>query len=380
MALLATFGFVDIWENGIYGSDWSEIWAGPHVFVTGGNPYDPTTWTNAIDTLGVQHAGLPVYNYPGWIPIILAPFGAMDLDPSARIWLGLTLFIGATGLFVLLDQILDRLPLAFTLFGFALIASEPGIVTFYSGQWDFLIVGLLSLMALFLRRRRFATSGALASIMIVKPQLFLIAVPGLLRIALRRGGRRFAIAFIAISAVAALASTIAFPTWWGYYLDVPAAKAGDLRAAALPNGLRDIFGPIGIFAGVALDLLLVAIALRFTSRGSSALPVWMAVSLVMAPYIFVYDHIIAIVPVAIATAIVAERGRAHALLVAALGFGLLVGGATLVHAFPGVAFGSLAVNGLVLYALAVLVVAAMFPWRHDDRESPIPATRATPIM
>ncbi|HEY6959127.1 MAG TPA: glycosyltransferase family 87 protein, partial [Candidatus Limnocylindria bacterium] len=180
MALLATFGFVDIWENGIYGSDWSEIWAGPHVFVTGGNPYDPTTWTNAIDTLGVQHAGLPVYNYPGWIPIILAPFGAMDLDPSARIWLGLTLFIGATGLFVLLDQILDRLPLAFTLFGFALIASEPGIVTFYSGQWDFLIVGLLSLMTLFLRRRRFATSGALASIMIVKPQLFLIAVPGLL--------------------------------------------------------------------------------------------------------------------------------------------------------------------------------------------------------
>ncbi|HEY6959962.1 MAG TPA: hypothetical protein VI814_14160, partial [Candidatus Limnocylindria bacterium] len=247
-------------------------------------------------------------------------------------------------------------------------------------QWDFLIVGLLSLMTLFLRRRRFATSGALASIMIVKPQLFLIAVPGLLRIALRRGGRRFAIAFIAISAVAALASTIAFPTWWGYYLDVPAAKAGDLRAAALPNGLRDIFGPIGIFAGVALDLLLVAIALRFTSRGSSAVPVWMAVSLVMAPYIFVYDHIIAIVPVAIATAIVAERGRAHALLVAALGFGLLVGGATLVHAFPGVAFGSLAVNGLVLYALAVLVVAAMFPWRHDDRESPIPATRATPIM
>ena len=380
MLLLSTFGFVDIWENGIYGSDWSEIWAGPHVFVTGGNPYDPATWTNAIDMLGVQHAGLPVYNYPGWVPLLLAPFGAVDLAPSARLWLGLTLFIGATGLFMLLDQILVRLPLAFTLFGFALVASEPGIVTFYSGQWDFLIVGLLSFMVLFLRRRRYATSGALASIMIVKPQLFLIAVPGLLRIALRRGGRRFAITFAAIAAVAAIASTIAFPTWWGYYLDVPAAKAGDLRAAALPNGLRDIFGPIGILAGVGLDLLLVAIALRFTARGSSAVPVWMVASLVMAPYIFVYDHIITIVPVAIATSIVAERGRPHALLVASLGFGLLVAGATLVHAFPGVAFGSLAVNGLVLYALAVLVVAAMWRWRHDDRESPIPASSATPAM
>lgn len=381
MLLLATFGFVDIWENGIYGSDFSEIWAGPHVFVTGGNPYDPRVWTDAIDALGVQHAGLPVYNYPGWTPLILAPFGAIDLDVSARIWLGLTLFIGATGLFVLLDQTLARrLPLAFTLFGFALVASEPGIVTFYSGQWDFLIVGLLSLMIVFLRRRWFATSGAFASIMIVKPQLFLVAIPGLLRIALRRGGSRFAVAFVAIGAVAAIASTIAFPTWWGYYLDVPAAKAGDLRAAALPNGLRDIFGPVGILAGVVLDTLLVAVALRFTSRGSSAVPVWMAASLVMAPYIFVYDHIVTIVPLALATAVVAERGRAHALLVASIGFALLVAGATLVHAFPGVAFGSLAVNGLVLYALAALVVAAMWPWRHDDRESPIPATSTTPIM
>ena len=381
MLLLATFGFLDIWENGIYGSDFSEIWAGPYVFVNGANPYDPKVWTAAIDALGVQHAGLPVFNYPGWIPLILAPFGALPLDIAARLWLGSTLFVGAVGLFVLLDQILGRrLPLAFTLFGFALVASEPGIVTFYSGQWDFLIVGLLSFMVLFLRRRMYAVSGAFASIMIAKPQLFLVAVPGLFRIALRRGGRRFIIAFLAITAVASVASTIAFPTWWDFYLDVPAQKAGDLRAAALPNGLRDIFGPAGLVAGVILDMLLVAIALRFTPRGSSAVPVWIAASLVMAPYIFVYDHVIMIVPLALATAVVAERGRVHALLVASLGFGLLVAGATLVHAFPGVAFGSLAVNGLVLYALAVLVVAAMWPWRHDDRESPIATTSSTPVM
>lgn len=379
MLLLATFGFLGIWEKGIYGSDFSEIWAGPYVVVNGGDPYDPATWTATIDALGVQHAGLPVFNYPGWVPLLLTPFGAMPLDISARLWLGLTLFIGAVGLFVLLDQILPRrLPLAFTLFGFALVASEPGIVTFYSGQWDFLIVGMLSLMILFLRRGRFATSGAFAAIMIVKPQLFLVAVPGLLRITLRRGSVRFAAAFLAIAAIAALASTIAFPTWWGYYLDVPAAKAGDVRAAALPNGLRDLFGPVGLLAGVALDTALLMACLRFSARGSSAVPAWLATSLVTAPYIFVYDHLITIVPLAVATSIVAERGRGHALLVASLGFALLVAGATLIHAFPGVAFGSLAVNGLVLYALAALVVAAVWPWRHDDTLSPIPMTSVTP--
>ena len=376
--MLATFGFMDIWENGIYGSDFSEIWAGPRVFVSGANPYDPGVWPAAIEALGVQRPGLPVYNYPGWIPLLLAPFGAMDLYLAARIWLALSLIVGAVGFFVLLDQLMPRLPLAFTLFGFALVASEPGIVTFYSGQWGFLIVGLLSLMLVFLRHRRYATAGAFASVMIAKPQLFLVAAPMLLRTTLRRRGPRFAIVFLAISGLAALASTIAFPGWWGAYLAVPAAKAGDLRAAALPNAMRDVFGAPGLLAGVALDTLLLAACFRFRAGGTVSTPAWLAASLVTAPYIFVYDHIVAIVPLALATAIVAERGTAHALLVAALGFATLVAGATFVHAVPGVALGSLAVNGFVLYALAALVVVAVWTWRDDDRVSPIPTSSSTP--
>jgi hypothetical protein len=378
LLLLSTFGFLDIWSNGIYGSDFSEIWAGAHVFVTGGDPYDPATWTNAIEVLGVQRAGLPVYNYPGWIPILLAPFGAIDLDLAARIWLGATLFVGAVGLFVLLDQVLPRMPLAFTLFGFALVASEPGIVTFYSGQWDFLVVGLLSLMIVFLRRRSYAISGALASIMIVKPQLFLVAVPALVRTTLARGSARFAIAFAAVAGVAAVASTIAFPTWWGYYLDVPAQKAGDIRAAALPNALRDIFDTPGLVAGVALDTLLLVACFRFRPAGSAGVPAWIAASLITAPYIFVYDHILMIVPLAVATSTIAERGTVHTLLFASLGFAILVAGTTLVHAFPGVALGSLAVNGLVLFALAALVVGGVWPWRHDERSAATPADPSAP--
>lgn len=367
LLLLSTFGFLDIWENGIYGSDFSEIWAAPHIFVNGQNPYDPDTWSAAVDLLNVQRPGLPVYNYPGWVPLILAPFGVLDLDTAARLWLGVTLIVGAVGFFVLLDQTTPRLPLAFTLFGFALVASEPGIVTFYSGQWDFLMVGMLSLMIVALRRRAFAVAGAMGSIMIVKPHLFLFAAPALIRTTLRRGSRRFAITFLVIAGIASLASTLFFPSWWGYYLSVPAAKAGDLRAAALPNAMRDVFGGVGLFAGVLLDLALLAACFRFTAKGSAGVPAWLAVSLVMAPYIFVYDHLLMIVPLAVATAIVAERGHVHALLVAALGFLTIVAGATLVHAFPGVAFGSLAVNGFVLYALALLVIATVWPWHRDDR-------------
>lgn len=334
-------------------------------------------WGPAVAALGVQRPGLPVYNYPGWLPLILAPFGTMPLDPAARLWLALTLVVGAVGLFVLLDEVAPRLPLAFTLFGFALVASEPGIVTFYSGQWGFLIVGLLSFMVVALRRGAPGVAGAFGAIMIVKPQLFLVAVPALMRSTLRTRGPRFTLIFLAVSAVAAIASTIAFPTWWGEYLAVPAAKAGDIRAAALPNAMRDVFDAPGLVSGVLLDSLLLASCFRFSPRSDAWPAVWLAVSLVTAPYIFVYDHVVMIVPLVIATGLIAQRRTRHALLFAAIGFAIMVAGATAIHAFPGVALGSLAVEGFALYAVAALVIFGLWGRRHGLSDSPIATRPAT---
>ena len=346
--------------------------------MTGANPYDPAIWPAAVDALGVQRPGLPTYNYPGWIPILLAPFGAMGLDMAARLWLGIGLVAGAVGLFLLLDEVAPRLPLAYTLFAFALVGSEPGIVTFYSGQWGFLQLGLLSIMVVALRRRRDTVAGLTGAIMIVKPHLFLGAVPALLRASLVRFGARFATAFIAVAGLAALASTIAFPTWWATYLGVPIAKAGDIRAATLPNGMRDVFGDAGLLAGLALDLGLFALAFAFSPRSRAYVPVWLAATYLLAPYIFVYDHVLMIVPLVIATGLIAERSTLHALLFASLAFGILVAGATLVHAFPGVALHSLAVNGVVLYALVAMVTAALWPWRSLHDASATATRSATP--
>lgn len=377
LLLLSTFGFIDIWANGIYGADFSEIWAGPRVFVGGANPYDPSVWSAAVETFGVQHPGVPTYNYPGWIALLLSPFGAVDLPLAARIWLGLGLLVGAVGLFLLLDEVAPRLPLAFTLFAFALVGSEPGIVTFYSGQWGFLQVGVLSLMVLALRRGRERTAGLLATIMVSKPHLFLGAGASLVRASLRRSGGRFAITFLCAAAALAAASAIAFPLWWSAYLAVPAAGAGDVRAATLPNGMRDLFGEYGLLAGVAADLVLVALALAYPPRSRAFTAVWLAATYLLAPYIFVYDHLLMVVPLVLATGLLAERSTRHALLFAAAAFALLVTGATLIHAFPGVALRSLGVNGFVLYVLIAMVVGALWPWRRAV-DSATPTRSPTP--
>jgi hypothetical protein len=92
----------------------------------------------------------------------------------------------------------------------------------------------------------------------------------------------------------------------------------------------------------------------------------------------VYDHVLMIVPLVIATGLIAERTMLHALLFAALGFAILVAGATLVHAFPGVELHSLAVNGVVLYALVAIVTAALWPWRSLHDASATATSSATP--
>src|SRR5438067_9405123 len=119
--VLASFGFVGVWERGIFGNDFSLIWTGPHLFVMGANPYDPQVWQRQISELGVRATSTSVFIYPGWVPIAIAPFGALPLPIAAPLWLAITLVIAATGLFALGEARFRQLPLAHTLFAFALI-------------------------------------------------------------------------------------------------------------------------------------------------------------------------------------------------------------------------------------------------------------------
>lgn len=361
---LSMFGFVDIWANGIFGSDFSIIWAGPHVFVTGGDPYNQTVWQSSIAELGVQSSSTPVFIYPGWVPLFLAPFGALPLPLAAALWLAITLFIGAVGLFAVLEARLRHLPLAITLFAFAFVASEPAIVTFYSGQWDFFLLGGLALMALWLTRRP-GLAGLAASVMLFKPQLFFIAVPALFRIALVRGAPRFILVFLLVAAIAAIASTVAFADWWLAYLTVPTTQVGDIRAATIPNGLRDVFGTPGLLVGVALIAVLIAIGFLFSPRSQAAVPVWIAVSLSAAPYAFVYDHLLGLIPLALATDVIGKRHPGRALALATAGVAILVVGSIALHAVPGYQHGTLSFNGIAQFALATMVVGALLPYRRS---------------
>lgn len=374
LVMLWQFGFLDVWQRNIFGGDFSQFWVGARVFVTGGNPYDPSTWPAKVEELGGQDAVTPVFLYPPWVLIVLAPLGLFELPVAARIWIGSTLLFAAVGLFRLLDVRARHLPLAHTLVAFALVGSQPGIVSFYSGQWSFFLIGALSFLSLFLYGRRQALAAVSAAAMLIKPQLFLLAGPALLRIAVARQQQRLALLLVALATTAVMASAVLFPGWWEPWSSVPNARAGDIRAASLTNAMRDTFGDVGLVAAVVLLAGMVGLAFAFSPRSYAAWPVWLTVSLNAAPYVFVYDHVILLVPLALAAAIVGEKRQIRALLITAIGCSVLVVGGTLLHAFPGVEHQTLSYNGFVQFAIALLLIGAL--WSH--RREPAAAQRKPP--
>jgi hypothetical protein len=363
LLLLAQFGFFEVWRQSIVGGDFSQFWVAARVFVSGGNPYDPATWGANVTRLGGQDATTPVFLYPAWVVFLIAPLGLFELPTAATIWLVGTLLFASVGLYRLLRARAPQLPLVHTLVGFTLVGSESGIVNFFSGQWSFFLIGALSFLSLFLYQGHAARAALAAGAMLIKPQLFVLAGPALLYLAIARGQRRIALLVVALTGAAIAASAVVLPRWWEPWSSVPRERAGNIRSASLPNAMRDTFGDGGFIVAIVLLLVLVGLALAYSPRSHAAWPVWLVVSLNVAPYVFAYDHVVLLVPVALAAAILGEHGQGWALLFTAACFVVLVIGGTLLHAFPSAQHHTLSYNGAVPFGIAVLVVGALWPHR-----------------
>ena len=69
-----------------------------------------------------------------------------------------------------------------------------------------------------------------------------------------------------------------------------------------------------------LVLALVGAGLAFTPRGDAFLAVWLAISATTPIYSWSYDHLLLIVPLVIATAVVGRRSRRAGVTFAAVAF------------------------------------------------------------
>lgn len=305
----------------VHDNDFSGFWAGARALVTGADPYDPAHWGETVRALGTQEPNTDVYGYVPWVAVALVPLALLPLETAAWIWMILGIALAAFAFRALLRAVLPGQPLLHGAFGLALLVSQPGYHAVVLGQWSFVLLAALCAAVLALRAGREATAGALAAAFLAKPQLFMWTSLGMLVAA--RDRRRLVTAGLVVAGAIVAVAWLVLPGWWAAWTsDVAPERLG--RSASITVALRDLLpSPFGLVAALALIGAGVAVALRAPGRDAQ-LALWTALSVAGAPYLWSYDQLLLLVPLALAAGVLMARDARRARVVALAGLGALL--------------------------------------------------------
>jgi len=319
LALFA-FGITDYRESIESTSDFSGFWAGPRAMVLGIDPYDPQIWIRTAAELGTKLPDTDVYAYPPWVAFALLPFGLLPLSVATDVWTGLGLIAAVVALRALLQTTVPELPLVHWIAGLVLLLSQPGIATFFNGQWTYFLLAA-SIGIFLLHATHPAVAGALSLSVLLKPQLFVFALWSWLRAAAARGRfRAFALTSLGGMAAIVAAAVILTRDWLeAWFTRALTIRVTDPTTPTLAAAFGDIVGGgLAPLAAAVTLLVAVALALRFDPAERAWWTVWPVLSLLGATYTRSYDQLLLLAPLIISTAIVADRSRRQAVAYAAL--------------------------------------------------------------
>jgi hypothetical protein len=369
-ALLAAFGVLDYRDRIVSSSDFVVIWSGARTVVEGRDPYVASSYLETRRRYGAPQNEIDVYTYPPWVAFALFPVALLPLRVASFVWTFGTLAAGALAMRSLLRAYAPSIPATWGLFSFALIASQPGMATLFSGQWGFLLVAAAAVIALGLRSSQpMAAIGA--AVLLAKPHLFIFAGWAFVRAAVARGKGSLLASAVAIIAVILSATALLDFEDLNVWVTHVAARFEDLAAPTVPMMLRDLLGPTGAFLAVGALAVAVLVGLQFDPRTDAFLAVWFALSVLFAPYARSYDQILLVIPLIVTTSVLAGGSRRTATQFAMLSTGGFVLGSILLY---GVAAAREREDTSALVPIGVFITVAVALWRHrasvrpDQRE------------
>ncbi len=364
--ILYGFGVFDYRERVISSNDFSGLWAGARVILVGGDPYDPGSWERTVATLGTQRPDTVVFGYPPWVAVSLLPLALLPLPVASGVWVAVGLALAVVTLRSLLRTFVAELPLVHWVSGLALLASQPGLATFFSGQWTYLLLAASTGVFQSLASRRPGRAGLLAIAVVFKPQLFAFALWSWLEDArARRMLARFASVALGGVAAATFGLLIARPEWIAQWsVHVVAQRVSDPTTPTLLASLNDVVGPLGPVAAVVVLLVALYFALRTRPATAGWWSIWMVLSLLTATYTRSYDQLLLLPPLIVTTGRMLGESRRRAVRFAALWGALLIPGSL---ALQGLAAARGREDFTIALTAAIFVLVALVPSSRDPR-------------
>lgn len=292
------------------------FWKAGELVLTGGSPYDMANWVDAQRTYDSGHLKLfvdlpaPVWVYPAWTAYVFVPFGLLAY-PAGPWVLYLTYLIA--GLFAVV-LFVRSLPVPWhpgAELAVALAAMfQPLVIANRYGQFGaFLLLGVV-LVFRGLRDRNPAAFSAGALLLFTKPQLFVVLVPVVVVMLVRRREWRSLGVASASLLIVAIVTTLRYPESISLFV----RGAGDRAAVFTTYSSTWAFahyvsGDAWPVVGAALALAATVCALvgvrRLPAdvRSAGTIAAAAALSLAVTPVDFHYDQVTLVLAVVLAVAV-----------------------------------------------------------------------------
>lgn len=175
------------------------LWAPSYLLVHGMNPYG---------------TGAPMQVVPSvWFPMIIGlwfPLGYLDLYQAANVWLLVNVVCGVTIVW-LCGRMAHTSLAVFAIVLIAIFLFPPLLSHLLLGQVSMIVTLLYLLSAYLIKRGLFLPSGILVAVALTKPQLSVLALPGLLMGLYYFGKLRAVLGFVVVCLATILWLTI--PLW-----------------------------------------------------------------------------------------------------------------------------------------------------------------------
>ena len=364
--------------------DFFTFWLAGRMSWVNQNPYSAGQWVTAYGQYGETWVPNPVFLYPLPLAILLAPLGLIPLNQAYLVWTVISQTSVVLSLFLLLRSrpIAGSSALVFPLLIGAFLF-RPFIVTLLNGQLGALLLLELALTAYLWERKRWVLGGAVLALASLKPTLGLPVI-GLSALWLFGSRRWSAIGSMATSALLILSiGWIWDLSWISEFLRSGGRKLAEtlgysptiwgLSNTICTDGRACLFG-VGGFIGIVVvaGVAWVLFGKRPNLRPSLVLSIAVSAALLVTPYVWVYDQVLLLLPIAVVSIELVERKCAY---VVAASIMLLVDILALLLLQVATRVGADVWGGALPGVVLCMVLILAFRTARDERKGWFPASQ-----
>ena len=283
--------------------DFMTFWAGSRAILEGVDLYNDQLWEPFRAKYGSSWMPNATAPYPLWTFILTLPFALFSVEVGAALWLMVSQVLLAVCILGLLYRVFQFKPTTNETFFILVVAfaSIPNILILVNGQFTYFLLAIFTLFLFLLQRKRPFWAGMILSLIVLKPNIFILFMPLFAFWLLLR--KRWSIigGGVAGLTVMLILSWLILPGWIVGWVAVRSKTAVVTITPTVWGLAADLFGSGWFFPGLVLAVLLTIwvswyIFTRKELSDTAVLSLALAASFLVTPYMWTYEHALLLIP------------------------------------------------------------------------------------